>query len=100
MKGYLKTTSVTKATDTGHDGLSDAWEVRYGLNPDDPTDASQDIDNDSYTNLQEYLAETNPRTGEVPPEKPEKPPTFLLIAIVVIIVAVVVGVACVLRKRK
>ena len=40
--------------------MVDAWEDRYGLDPMDPTDASQDMDNDGLTNLEEYAANTEP----------------------------------------
>lgn len=46
--------------DSDSDGMDDCWEVQYGLNPDDPTDAELDNDGDGFTNLQEYNAGTNP----------------------------------------
>jgi hypothetical protein len=46
--------------DTDGDGLPNAWEVLYGLNPNDPADAEQDQDDDGATNREEYLADTNP----------------------------------------
>ncbi len=42
------------------DGMPDQWELMYGLNPKDPSDAGEDADGDGLTNLQEYLAMTNP----------------------------------------
>jgi hypothetical protein len=50
--------------DTDSDGMPDAWELRYGLDPYDPTDAFLDADNDGVTNLQEYLQGTNPLKKE------------------------------------
>jgi hypothetical protein len=52
------------ATDSDGDGLPDAWEMRYGLNPasavgDDG--ASGDPDGDGLTNAEEYAAGTHPR---------------------------------------
>lgn len=46
--------------DSDGDMLPDTWETRYGLNPNDPSDATQDQDGDGYTNLQEYRAGTDP----------------------------------------
>ena len=39
------------------DGMPDDWETaRDGLDPDDPTDAWQDRDDDGWSNLEEYLS--------------------------------------------
>jgi uncharacterized repeat protein (TIGR01451 family) len=46
--------------DSDGDGLPDAWELTFGLNPNDPSDAALDGDNDGLTNLEEYQAGTNP----------------------------------------
>ena len=42
-------------TDTDDDGIPDGWEVQYGLDPTDPSDAELDGDGDGLTNLDEYL---------------------------------------------
>ena len=47
--------------DDDNDGMPDTFEIKYGLDPLDPSDANQDFDGDGYTNLQEYQAGTNPR---------------------------------------
>ncbi len=47
--------------DRDGDRMSDFyWEERYGLNPEDPGDAGLDPDDDGFTNLEEYRANTNP----------------------------------------
>ncbi len=51
---------VSDEWDSDGDGLPDVWERRYGLNPLDPKDAHHDLDGDGFTNLEEYLAETDP----------------------------------------
>jgi hypothetical protein len=50
--------------DTDSDGMPDAWEIKYGFNPYDPSDANQDADHDGVTNLEEYKAGTNPLVKE------------------------------------
>jgi hypothetical protein len=46
--------------DSDSDGMPDWWENRYGFNPNDASDANEDLDGDDLTNLGEYLAETDP----------------------------------------
>ncbi len=55
--------------DADMDGLPDAWEARYGL---DPTrdDADGDPDGDGFTNLEEYLCNTDPTDAGSLPEPP------------------------------
>lgn len=43
--------------DSDVDGISDAWETRWGLDPFDPADAPRDADGDGWTNLEEFLHE-------------------------------------------
>jgi beta-glucanase (GH16 family) len=42
------------------DGIPNGWKQQYNLNPFDPTVASADPDGDGQSNLQEYLAGTDP----------------------------------------
>jgi hypothetical protein len=46
--------------DSDGDGMPDWWEKKYGLDPNDPSDAAKDPDGDGYTNLEEYLNGTDP----------------------------------------
>ena len=46
--------------DTDHDGMPDAWEIKYGLNPNDPTDAAKDCNNNGVSNLDEFKAGLDP----------------------------------------
>jgi len=50
---------VVVGADRDHDGLPDDYEVRAGLDPDDPTDADGDLDQDGVSNREEYLSGTD-----------------------------------------
>ncbi len=41
--------------DKDNDGMSDAWEVANGLNPNDSSDGNKDRNSDGYTNLEDFL---------------------------------------------
>ncbi len=41
--------------DTDNDSIPDAWELKHGLDPFEPSDAAEDSDGDSYSNLEEFL---------------------------------------------
>jgi hypothetical protein len=53
--GYGTIAGGTAATDTDGDGMPDAWELRYGLNPDSAADATGDFDHTGYTNVEKYV---------------------------------------------
>jgi hypothetical protein len=49
--------------DADGDGMPDAYETSKGFNPNDAKDAAQDADSDSFTNLQEFIAGTDPKNA-------------------------------------
>ncbi|MGR6871841.1 hypothetical protein ACU6U9_05925 [Pseudomonas sp. HK3] len=53
--------------DTDQDLMTDAWEINFGFNPLDKNDASLDNDNDTFTNAEEFLANSSPvEYSEIP----------------------------------
>ena len=60
-----------RSPDMDGDGLPDNWEIKYGLNPSDPSDALLDPDDDGYTNLEEYILNSNPLEADGPITSPE-----------------------------
>lgn len=54
--------NVTALADADADGMPDEWEIAHGLDPHNPLDAGDDNDHDGLTNLEEYLANTDPNS--------------------------------------
>ena len=51
-------------TDKDGDGMDDAWEKKYNLDPENPMDADLDLDGDKVNNLDEFKKGTNPTDGK------------------------------------
>ena len=58
--GWPVYASTKAPADSDHDGMPDAWEKRFGFNPNDAKDGPQDRDGDGYTNVEEFLNQTDP----------------------------------------
>jgi len=58
--GWPELKSTPAQADADHDGIPDWWERKYGLNPEDPSDAGSDLNGDGYTNLEKYLDGIDP----------------------------------------
>ena len=58
--GGLPEYKGTPYIDSDNDGMPDAWEIRYGLNPNDPSDATGDCNDDGYTNIEKYINGIDP----------------------------------------
>jgi hypothetical protein len=59
--GYPELKSTDPPADTDSDGMPDAWETKYGLDPADPADGPDDLDEDGFTNVEEYRNGTDPK---------------------------------------
>lgn len=58
-RAFISSTPLTES-DTDSDGMPDDWETTKLFQPNNPADAPLDADNDGLSNLQEYLAGTDP----------------------------------------
>lgn len=48
--------------DSDNDGIPDAWEKKFGLNPNDASDANKDSNGDGYTNIEKYFNGIDPKS--------------------------------------
>ncbi len=60
----------SQGDDRDGDGMIDDWERKYKLDPRDASDKDKDPDGDTFTNLEEFTAKTDPRD-------PNSHPNFL-----------------------
>ncbi len=58
------TSAINDTADSDADGLPDAWEIEFGLDPQNANDAFTDLDNDGLTNLEEFAAQTDPNDAD------------------------------------
>ncbi len=85
---------IDEDLDTDGDGIPDVFEERYTfLDRQDPTDAGKDWDGDDFSNLEEYLAETDPLDkNSHPPSSStgdESSKGFLILLIIVVVVVLI-----------
>ena len=58
--GGLPEYKGTPYKDSDNDGMPDDWEVKYGLDPHNPADASADCNGDGYTNIEKFINNIDP----------------------------------------
>ena len=54
--------------DADGDGMTDAWEQKYKLDPRDASDKDKDPDGDTFTNIEEFAAKTDPNDPDSHPD--------------------------------
>ena len=62
--GWPQLAQAEPPSDSDLDGMPDAWERKFGLDPANARDNVADLDHDGYTNLEEYCNGTDPRSKE------------------------------------
>lgn len=62
--GWSAARAAPPLDDADGDGMADDWEQSSMLDPSSPADANEDADGDGYTNLEEFLNRTDPRSQE------------------------------------
>lgn len=55
LDDYISDELLQSFTDDDNDGIPTVWELMFGLNPNDGSDAYDDTDNDGFSNLDEFL---------------------------------------------
>jgi hypothetical protein len=55
----------TPYKDADNDGMPDDWEKKYGLDPNNPSDAAADLNGDGYTNIEDFLNRLDPKAPKV-----------------------------------
>ncbi len=58
--GYATYKPAKPAPDADKDSMPDWWEKKFGLNPNNAADNAGDKDKDGYTNIEEYINDTDP----------------------------------------
>jgi len=96
--------------DIDNDKIPDDWEIQYGLNPYNSSDASQDKDSDGFSNKEEFDLNTDPSNPNDPKKdepkidndnkSKEKDYTFFLILGLIIIIILIFMIILIKKKNK
>jgi len=55
----------TPYQDTDRDGMPDEWEKKHGLNPNDASDATGDLNGDGYQNIEDFINGLDPQAKKI-----------------------------------
>jgi hypothetical protein len=61
---YRLMAATSQNPDLDNDGMADSWELSHGFNPNDPSDAMGDLDNDRLLNREEFHNSTDPANAD------------------------------------
>jgi hypothetical protein len=93
--------------DDDNDGMPDDWEMKYDLNPLNMSDANKDNDFDAFTNVEEYIAKTDPLDPNDNPENQRnrigiqsKESYFIYMLFLIIIIIFLIILAIYLKRGK
>ncbi|ABZ77871.1 hypothetical protein Shal_3325 [Shewanella halifaxensis HAW-EB4] len=67
LQEYFDNSMLFSFADDDADGMTNAWEIIFGLNPLDASDAQQDLDGDGFSNLDEFTHFGHPNNAELTP---------------------------------
>jgi len=86
--------------DTDGDGMPDQWEIDNGLDPNDPKDADDDLDEDGISNLDEYLQGSDPNVKETSVDDDDGGSNWLTWAIIIVAIVLVLFLLLFLRVQQ
>ncbi len=98
---FRTTEVIGTRNDTDYDGMPDAWERYYGLDPSNSEDAEKDADGDGISNLGEYMAGTEPaeaKKGSGSSDAEDSYDNSLSICFVLIVVIIVIIIIIIIAK--
>jgi hypothetical protein len=95
--------SITLSDDYDADLILDRWEKEYGLNPHNRKDARDDLDDDGFTNIEEFEADTNPYDKRDHPSTSEGEGDYgwlTYVAILIVVVVILLILFMFIQKRR